>query len=292
MAERKRANASGRSRRRPKLGQNFLVDGSAAARIVAALGDVRQSTVVEIGPGHGALTDILAEQAHRLVAIELDRILCAQLRMRYARKENVEIVEGNVLAIQLPTLIGLLPADLAGQRRKPREKALVVGNLPYYITSPVLSRLFSFAEYIDRIVVLVQKEVAERIVARPESRAYGLLSATAQLYARVEKLFTLPPGVFSPPPKVHSTALRLTIEPRGQALGVAEDEFVRFLALCFGQKRKTLVNNLKAAFGADAAAGALEAAGVPRNARAEALTLRDTARVFRALRAAREGSNR
>ena len=132
------------------------------------------------------------------------------------------------------------------------EPMRVVGNLPYYITSDILLRLFEFSKYFDSIVIMVQREVADRIAAEPGGRDYGMLSATTQLYARVEKLFTLPPGAFVPPPKVHSTVLRLTIDPQQEKLGVAGDGFIDFLRLSFGQKRKTLWNNLKAKYeGAD-----------------------------------------
>ncbi len=269
--------------RRPKLGQNFLADANAAARIVESLGDLTGRTVVEIGPGRGALTNLLTDRAGRVVAIEVDRLLAAQLGMQLAKRKNLEVIEGDVLAIDLSTLIALQPGDLVPRLAAP-SKALVLGNLPYYITSPILMRLFRFAGLIEKIVITVQREVAERIAARPGSREYGVLSAATQLYTRVEKLFTLPPGAFSPAPKVHSTVLRLSVEPRAEKLGVPADEFVEFLKLCFGQKRKTLANNLKATFGEVALRKALTAAGVRREARAEAMTLEQTAAVFRTLR--------
>ncbi len=277
MAPALRVNA-----RRPKLGQNFLADPRAAERIVEALGDLSQSTVVEIGPGRGALTELLAQRARRLIAVEIDRLLAAQLGLRYARQENVEIVEADILSVDLSSLIGIEPSQLVP--RRVGGKAIVVGNLPYYITSPILMRLFAFADRIERIVILVQREVAARIAARPGTRDYGVLAATTQLYARVEKLFTLPPGAFSPPPKVHSTLLRLTISPRNAELGIAAGEFVEFLKLCFGQKRKTLLNNLKSRYGEPAVLRAMREAGIRRDARAEALALEKTAAVFRSLR--------
>ncbi|MGH9555894.1 MAG: 16S rRNA (adenine(1518)-N(6)/adenine(1519)-N(6))-dimethyltransferase RsmA [Terriglobales bacterium] len=282
MARASRVNAE--QGRRPKLGQNFLADANAAARIVDALGDLASATVLEIGPGRGALTSLLADRAGRVVAIEVDRVLAAQLGMHLAKRKNVEVIEGDVLAIDLSTLITLQPGDLVPRLAAP-SKAYVVGNLPYYITSPILMRLFRFAGLIEKIVITVQREVAERIAARPGSRDYGVLSAATQLYTRVEKLFTLPPGAFSPAPKVHSAVLRLKVAPRAEALGVPADEFIEFLKLCFAQKRKTLANNLKAAHGEDAVRRALAAAGVRRDGRAEALTLEQTAAVFRTLRA-------
>jgi 16S rRNA (adenine1518-N6/adenine1519-N6)-dimethyltransferase len=281
MARVSRVNAE--SGRRPKLGQNFLADAGAAARLVDALGDVAGRTVVEIGPGRGALTSLLADRAGRVVAIELDRVLAAQLGLQLAKRKNVEVIEGDVLAIDLATLIALQPGDLVPRLAAP-SKALVLGNLPYYITSPILMRLFRFAALIEKIVITVQREVAERIAARPGNRDYGVLSAATQLYTRVDKLFTLPPTAFSPAPKVHSTVLRLTVEPRAKELGVPADEFVEFLKLCFGQKRKTLANNLKSTYSDESVRKAMGAAGLRRDARAEAMTLEQTAAVFRELR--------
>jgi 16S rRNA (adenine1518-N6/adenine1519-N6)-dimethyltransferase len=274
------------SGQKPKLGQTFLTDGSAARRIVEALGDVSRSTVLEIGPGRGALTGLLLERAGRLIAVELDRVLAAQLRLKYATRHNLEIVEGDALAIDFGTLVMRSPGPLRHIAPGSLEKAYVVGNLPYYITSDLLLRLFAFHDLFARMVLMVQREVGERLAAAPGGRDYGLLSATAQLYARVEKLFTLPPGAFSPPPKVHSSVLRLTIEPKMEKLGVPEQEFQDFLKLSFAQKRKTLVNNLKPKFPEAEVRGALSAARLRPDVRAEAASLEKMAAVFRHLETA------
>ena len=284
--------AAARSMRnhKPRIGQHFLADDSAAARIVNALGDISQSTVLEIGPGRGALTSLLASRSRRLISIELDRVLAAQLRMKFSNAPNVEIIEGDILAIDFHTLFGPKPgASRPGLVHKP-EPAHVVGNIPYYITSDILLRIFEFRQYFSTIVIMVQREVADRITARPGGSNYGLLSATAQLYANVEKLFTLQPGAFSPPPKVQSTVIRLTIAPRLANLGVAEDGFVEFLKLSFGQKRKTLWNNLKSRYERDVLRAALQKTGVKPTVRAEALSLEKTASLFRALTAVNPGS--
>jgi 16S rRNA (adenine1518-N6/adenine1519-N6)-dimethyltransferase len=173
--------------------------------------------------------------------------------------------------------------------------AKVIGNLPYYITSDILLRLFEYSKYFETLVILVQREVADRIAAAPGSRDYGLLSATAQLYARVEKLITLPPSAFTPPPKVHSTVLRLTIDPRQKELGLdgdsqMEDGFINFLKLSFGQKRKTLWNNLKAAYPEADLRNALSKARLKPTARAETLTLEESAALFHSLRRNLDGS--
>ncbi|HEY6969048.1 MAG TPA: 16S rRNA (adenine(1518)-N(6)/adenine(1519)-N(6))-dimethyltransferase RsmA, partial [Candidatus Angelobacter sp.] len=218
MAERSVVNL--RSPKKPKLGQNFLTDRKAAERIVDALGDVSQSLVVEIGPGRGALTDLLVEKAGRVIAIELDRMLATQLRMKYARDSKLEVLEGDVLAIDFRTVLHRTIGPLGDLRPEKPERARLLGNLPYYITSDILLHLFEFHDQFETLVIMVQREVADRIAAKPGSRDYGLLSATAQLYAQVENLFTLSPRAFSPPPKVHSTVLRLRIAPRFDSLGV------------------------------------------------------------------------
>ena len=278
-----RKPSTNRPKPRAKLGQNFLADRGAAQRIVAALGDVSRSRVVEIGPGRGALTAELAQRAGQLIAIELDRVLAAQLRMKFAARPNVEIIEADILTIDLANLLGPPVGQLAGLSPAPVEPARVVGNIPYYITSDILLRLFSFHRLLSTIVIMVQKEVADRIAAQPGGSEYGLLSATAQMYARVEKLFTLPPGAFSPPPAVHSTVIRLSIAPQFEKLAVAEQGFQDFLKLSFAQKRKTLINNLKARYDDSKIKAALKAAGVRTDARAETLPLEKAAAVFRAL---------
>lgn len=275
--------AAKRVARKPKLGQHFLTDDATAQRIVEALGDVAQETVLEIGPGRGVLTSILAKRARRLIAIELDRVLAAQLRMKFALYPNVEVIEGDVLAVDFATLFGPRPgASRPGLVQAP-EPVPVVGNLPYFITSDILLRLFAARQCFRSIVIMVQKEVADRLAAAPGSADYGLLSATAQLYSRVEKLFTVPPGSFSPPPKVYSAVVRLTLSPQLESLNVQEQGFMNFLKLSFAQKRKTLWNNLRTQYDEDALREALREAGVKPAVRAETLPLQKSAAIYRAL---------
>jgi 16S rRNA (adenine1518-N6/adenine1519-N6)-dimethyltransferase len=269
--------------RKPKLGQHFLRDEAAAQKIVEALGDVSQKTVLEIGPGTGALTRRLVARARRVIAIEFDKVLAAQLRMRFALATNIEIIEGDVLAIDFDTIFGPKPGNSRPGLEYSPEPAHVVGNLPYYITSDILLRLFEYRRYFHTLILMVQREVADRIAAKPGTRDYGLLSATAQLYTKVERLFTLAPGAFTPPPKVHSTVLRLSMAPQLERLQVAEDRFIDFLKLSFGQKRKTLWNNLKLEYEPATLKMALGQAGVKPNVRAEALPLDKSAALFRAL---------
>ena len=279
-----RAVSADRPRSKPKLGQHFLTEELYARRIVEALGDVSQSTVLEIGPGRGILTEQLAKGARRLIAVEMDRVLAAQLRLKFGMYRNVEIIEADVLSIDIDSLFGPKPGlGRPGIELKP-EPVKVVGNLPYYITSEIVLRLFKFAKYFDSMVIMVQREVADRIAAEPGGRDYGVLSATAQLHARVEKLFTVPPGAFSPPPKVFSAVLRLTMDPQQQKLGVVGDGFIDFLRLSFAQKRKTLWNNLKGTYDDRQLKHALASAKVKPTARAETLTLEQSAAIYRALR--------
>lgn len=272
-------------RKKPKLGQHFLDDASAALRIVHGLGDVAQSTVLEIGPGRGVLTSLLARRVRRLIAIETDRVLAAQLRMKFSLIPNVEIIEGDILAVDFNTLFGPKPGSTRPGMETVPEKVRVIGNLPFFITSEILLRLFENNRYFEMLVVMVQKEVAERLAARPGTSDYGLLSATAQLYAKVEKLFTLDPDSFSPAPKVHSTVLRLTLSPQMQKLRVNEAEFMQFLKFSFAQKRKTLWNNLKSTYASQDLKKAMAKTKIGDAMRAEALSLEQSANLFRALTA-------
>jgi 16S rRNA (adenine1518-N6/adenine1519-N6)-dimethyltransferase len=258
---------------KPKLGQNFLRDQTAIRRIVAALGDISSQTVVEIGPGQGAITGHLAAQAGRVIALELDRELAPRLRS-FLGSDRVSVLEQDVLQF-----------DFAAASAQAGQKLAVVGNLPYYITSPILLRLAECASVpeapgLDRAVLMVQREVADRVCAEPGSRDYGLLTVTVQMYGPVERLFTLPPGAFSPPPEVHSTVFRWRFAPRFQELGVEAHSFLHFARQAFAQKRKTLVNNLRAAqFSAAVIQTALGNAGIPPQARAEEIPLEALARL-------------
>jgi 16S rRNA (adenine1518-N6/adenine1519-N6)-dimethyltransferase len=258
-----------------------LTDAAAAEKIVAALGDIRSSTVIEIGPGGAVLTSKLAARTGRLIAIELDRVLAAQLSLKFSRQPNVEIIEADVLTVDIANLIARKPDPILHLPQA--QQAKVIGNLPYYITSDILLHLFNFHEWISEIVIMVQREVGDRIAAKPGSRDYGLLSATAQMYARVENLFTLPPSAFSPPPKVHSSVLRLTMSPRVADLAVDKGNFVEFLKLSFGQKRKTLLNNLKSIYDPALVRAALKNQRLREDVRAEAMPLEKAAGVFRKL---------
>jgi 16S rRNA (adenine1518-N6/adenine1519-N6)-dimethyltransferase len=254
--------------RKPKLGQNFLVSPTAPRAIVDALGDLSQATVLEIGPGRGVLTGLLATRAKKLIAVELDPALAASLQ-----GGSVEVICQDILRFDLTQLAARLGVRL-----------LVVGNLPYYISSPILIHLFAHSAVIDRAVLMAQREVAERIVAPPGSSAYGLLSATTQMYATVEQLFTLPPEAFAPPPEVYSTVIRLTMHSRFEELAVEPEGFLRFLRQIFALKRKTLANNLRASGYTPAVVdAAFKHCAVDARVRAEAVSLETMACLFKAI---------
>ena len=266
--------------RKPKLGQNFLIDEAACRRIAESLGDTRDRTVVEIGPGHGAITALLAARCRRLHCIEFDPALARELTFRFRNDPHVTIHAADILTTNLATLLTDNP-----QPTTENPTLDVVGNLPYYITSDILLHLYTAARagILRRAVVMMQREVADRIAALPGSSDYGALSAFTQMHAHAEPLFTLPPSAFNPPPDVFSTVLRLDFAPRFAELRVDPEGFNKFLRSTFAQKRKTLSNNLRAA-GYDAAR-LTDAwpASIPAQARAEAVSLESMAELYRAL---------
>ncbi len=259
--------------KKPRLGQNFLVDADACRRVVGALGDIAEEAVLEIGPGRGAITRLLARAAGKLTLIEFDPALAADLASEFAAMPRIEVRHADILSFDLTAL--------AQERGR---KLTLAGNLPYYITSDILLHLLAHHAAIDRAVLMVQREVAERITASPGTRDYGVLSATMQLYGTVELLFTLPPSAFAPPPEVHSSVFRFYVRPRFEELGITAERFVPFLRASFAQKRKTWSNNLRSAgYNTIGIASALAAAGLDANVRAEAVDLPRMAAVFRAL---------
>ena len=209
------------------------------------------------------------------MAIELDPNLAAHLRSQFA-PERVTVIQADVLRF-----------DFTAASKTAGKRLVVAGNLPYYITSPILLKLAASHAALDRAVLMVQREVADRIVAVPGTRDYGLLSVTVQMYGPVARLFTLPPSAFSPPPDVHSTVFRWRFAPRFAELEVDREPFLKFLRQIFALKRKTLANNLRAA-GLDAAVAleALSNAGIDSKARAESISIESLAALWKVLKAA------
>jgi 16S rRNA (adenine1518-N6/adenine1519-N6)-dimethyltransferase len=260
--------------KKPKLGQNFLVDENACVRIADALGDVSARTVVEIGPGHGAITGLLAPRCARLHCVEYDPALARELAFRFRNDAHVTVHHGDILQTDLSALEST--------------QLDVIGNLPYYITSDILLHLFNFARrgLLGRAVLMMQREVADRIAALPGVSDYGPLSAFTQLHAQVTNLFTLPPSAFNPPPDVYSTVVRLEFAPRFTELGIdpaAPEGFNKFLRGSFAQKRKTLSNNLRnAGYSAEQLKSAWPET-IPPQARSEELPLEVMAALYRSL---------
>jgi 16S rRNA (adenine1518-N6/adenine1519-N6)-dimethyltransferase len=254
---------------RKSLGQHFLNDRRILQRIVDALELTGEETVVEIGPGRGSLTELLLPSARRLVLIEYDRALAAQLRDRYAGTASVTVVEADVLEVNL--------SEVA------RGPYHLVGNVPYYITTPILFHALE-APRPNRAVYLVQREVAERIVAAPGSDDYGALSVNIQSVANATLLFRVAPGSFVPPPKVESAVIR--IDPRPDPIVASDEEtiFRRFVRDAFGMRRKQMRRVLREVLEVDAdrSTALLVSAAIDPAARPETLSPEDFARVVRA----------
>src|SRR3989441_661260 len=256
-----------------RWGQNFLVNQGAADTIVIAFRPLPSDLVLEIGPGRAALTRRLAGRVSKLVAVEIDSALVAALREELRAAPSVEIVQADVLELDLRSLIEGLGAT--AERR-----ARVIANLPYSIATTVILRLIEERALLSDLLVLVQREVAERIASPPGHKAYGGLSVLCQARARVETLLRLRPGSFRPAPKVESALVRLTLRTReDEATGpavAAPGALEALLRTAFAQRRKTLVNNLArllgpsgVPIGAQAAAALIHGAGLEPRARPE-----------------------
>lgn len=264
MAERRNPPA------RKSLGQHFLSDRRILERIADALAPTPNDTVVEIGPGRGSLTEILSARAGKVIGIEYDRALAANLRERY-EGSNVTIVEADVLSVIL--------GEAAGGR------FLLAGNVPYYITTPILFQALERPRA-DRAVFLVQREVAERMSAKPGGKTYGALSVNLQALARAEPVSRVPPGAFQPPPKVESAVVRVV--PREDPAVTSDEErgFSVFVQAVFGQRRKQMRRVLRgvANLDADGADAVLSQLGLDPTLRPESLTPEQFAAVYRATR--------
>jgi 16S rRNA (adenine1518-N6/adenine1519-N6)-dimethyltransferase len=242
-----------------RLGQHFLVDDDWQEQIADAV-SMGTGMWVEIGAGHGEMTTRLAQNASKLFAVELDPPLARRLRQSTAHLKNVEIVQSDILTVDFEKLTG-------------GEHFSVYGNLPYYITSPILHRLFEHANRIAAIHIVIQLEVAERIVAQPGRRDFGYLSVASQWYGTPQIEFRIPPEAFNPPPKVDSALVSFHM-PGARVHNPVPDEhaFLEFVKTCFAQKRKTLRNNLRQKLGPRTEA-IITAAGISSDARAEQLTI-------------------
>ncbi|MFS8086732.1 MAG: 16S rRNA (adenine(1518)-N(6)/adenine(1519)-N(6))-dimethyltransferase RsmA [Acidobacteriota bacterium] len=216
-----------------RFGQNFLVDHKFAQRIVEAVRPQSDETIVEIGPGRGALTSHLLEGAGRLVAIEFDRDLVPQLRAQFANSANLTLVEADALTIDFCAAIA------------PAERARVVANLPYNIATAILQRLIEQRSCISDMTLMLQREVVDRITAEAGSSERGYLSVLVEAYCEAEKLFDVPPQAFRPVPKVWSTVVGLRVRPKIAAEVKDEALLWQIVSAGFAQRRKTILNNLR-----------------------------------------------
>lgn len=272
---------------RQRLGQHFLADADWREQIARAIGVSPHSTLrsmpeassparsssvttnsqdqsfcwIEIGAGHGEMTEHLASTGVPVYAIELDALLMARLQRLMKKLPNLAVVPGDVLETDLSALA-------AGRRM------CIYGNLPYYITSPILHHLFAFADRIDEIHIVIQEEVALRLTAKPETKVYGYLSVVTQLYTRPEFVLKIPRSAFNPPPEVGSALVTLGLPGERAKLAIRDElAFLEFVKLCFSQKRKTLVNNLRSLAKPDVVREALAAQSLRPDARAEQLSV-------------------
>lgn len=226
-------------RLKKSLGQNFITDPQVLEKIVNTAQIQPDTGVIEIGPGMGALTERLADKAKQVIAIELDQRLIPVLENLFRDQEHVRIIQSDALNVDLDQLV---------KQFKDVKDIYVVANLPYYITSPLLIHLLEQRAPLKRIVVMIQKEVAERLTASPNTKAYGSLSVLAQYYAQVEQAFIVPRHVFVPQPKVDSSVVRFNILPSPSIKVVDEPLFFQLVRASFGKRRKTLVNALYGSF--------------------------------------------
>jgi 16S rRNA (adenine1518-N6/adenine1519-N6)-dimethyltransferase len=254
-----------------RFGQNFLADERVIERIVREVSPREDETIIEIGPGRGALTSRLVEGTGRLIAVEFDRDLIPLLQEKFGARENFILNEADALNVDLCAMIA------------PSTQARVVANLPYYISTAILQRLIEQRACLTEMVLMLQREVVERIAAPPATSERGFLSVLVEAYCETETLLDVAPTAFRPVPKVWSTVVRLRVRPQ-TAVGVTDEKLLwQIVSAGFAQRRKTIFNNLRSASGelqariekAGGAEGALESAGIEAKRRAETLTLEE-----------------
>jgi 16S rRNA (adenine1518-N6/adenine1519-N6)-dimethyltransferase len=276
-------------RAKKSLGQNFLNDPLVARRIIDAVSPLPEDIVIEIGPGAGALTKMLVARSGYVVAIEIDARFVEELR-RSVRGENLKVVNADVLDVDWNDFTKVAKSMIQPPARgyPDRRRVRVVANLPYYISTPIIEKLAPLGrERVFDMTLMLQKEVADRITTGPGSKDYGSLSVMVQYYCGAAKLFEVPPSAFTPEPKVQSAVIKLTMRERPAVAVADEARFFALVRAAFAQRRKTILNNLKAAARAlefkQPLESALEAASVSPQRRAETLSLEEFAALFLAL---------
>ena len=257
-------------RYRQSLGQNFIYDDALLAELTEAAGVTEEEDVLEIGPGCGSLTKHLCRAAHRVVSVELDERLIPLLQAFLAEEKNWKVVQGDIMALDLQAVT----ADL-------RRPFAVVANIPYYITTPLIQRLLTSGLPINRLALMVQKEVADKILSSPGGEGWGPLAVRCQYQCEPRRALEVPAACFTPPPKVDSTFVILPVREEPAVKVKDEEMFFRTVNAAFALRRKTLLNGLCAAFRTERAEAAqwLEKAGIDPMVRGEKLTVAELARL-------------
>ena len=273
---------------RRDLGQNFLVDPAVPEEIADAASDDEDVVILEIGPGIGGLTAALAERYRKVLAVEIDRGLIPVLEKTLAEYENVTVVNGDCMEVDLSALLSTAAGGGVPGVDFP---VAVAANLPYYITTPILLKLLESGIRFSRITVMVQKEVADRLAAAPGSKDYGAITAVLGYYGTVERRFTVSPGSFLPPPAVSSAVVSIDLYPEPRFKPLSEKTFFNTVHAAFEQRRKTLVNALSARFsdlGKEKLGEIVVSCGFPADVRGERLGTGDFVALSDALFRARE----
>lgn len=256
------------------LSQNFLIDDNIAGKIVRLSGTHKGDTVLEIGPGNGALTTHLAESSKHVVAVEIDKRLIPELGNRFKNNSNVEIISGDILKLDISELLSLKSPNNNSNNNTCGFH--VCANLPYGITTPIIIKLIE-AKVFKTLTIMIQKEVAERICAKPGTPSFGAFSVFAAYHSITERLFDVPPECFSPRPKVTSTVIKMTLREEARLCAPDEKRFFKVVKAAFAQRRKTLINALYSVFGEKHSKidikGYLAACGLDEQIRGEKLSL-------------------
>lgn len=261
-----------------RFGQNFLVDRNIVNKILDAADVHEGDPVLEIGPGVGTVTQALAERGARIIAVEVDRDLIGILSEVLDGHTNVSVVNADILSLDLPQFL---------RERFGDARVKVIGNLPYYITSPIVAQVLEAHRWVERLVMMVQKEVADRMKAEPGTKEFGSMTVFVQFHAEPEIITHVSKNVFQPPPDVSSAILRLTPRSEPPVEVPSEKQFFDVVHCAFGQRRKTLLNSLSdcpaLGLSKDQVSHVLHAAGIEPSRRAETLSLADFARIARSL---------
>lgn len=267
-------------RYKQQLGQNFLYDDDLLAALVACSGVEKEDDVLEIGPGSGSMTKHLCDAAHHVLSVELDERLIPLLQAFMHDKPNFTLVQGDVMQLNLQ--------EITASLRKPLS---VVANIPYYITTPLITLLLTCGLPLCRLALMVQKEVADKILAAPGEEGWGMLSLRCQYYAQPELGMDVPAALFTPPPKVDSAFVLLPMRQTPAVRVKSEADFFRVAGAAFALRRKTMTNNLCATFrmSRETAVDLMQSAGLEEKIRGEKLTLEELARLSDAYTDFREG---